>query len=326
MGVRLRLLVLAVLLAAAATPAATAHAAAPCDDLDSSVCLYPWPNDLFTKADSTTDTGRRLDLPLTGMPKNVARKPIDPTERHRNDGFSTGSLIVTRVDGLDSQAAFDASGLVPITDPARSFDADQPAVVIDAKTGKRQMIWSELEYPDSLGKDPSVETLVIHPERNFQEGHRYIVALRGLRRADGTLIPASDAFKAYRDGTATDARAAHFDSIFRTLRKAGIARDDLYLAWDFTAASERSLSERMLHIRDDAFAQLGDTNLGDLKVQGKAPTYFINPDIPDSLDRQAPSAPALGNVTEHSDGIEDFAPCDPDGCKAGQSNRIRRIV
>src|SRR4051812_46695337 len=272
MGSRCRLLALAVLLTLAVVPTAGAQVGAPCDDLDSSACLYPWPNDLFTRADPTTATGLRLDLPLTGMPKNIAGKPIDPTEINRNDGFSPGSLIVTRVPGLDSRAAFDATGLVPITDPARSFDADQPAVVIDAATGKRQMIWAELEYPDSEGKDPAVETLVIHPERNFEEGHRYIVALRDLRRADGSVIPASDAFKAYRDGTATDARTAHFESIFSSLRRAHITRSNLYLAWDFTVASARNLSERMLHIRDDAFGQLGDTNLADVKVQGNAPT------------------------------------------------------
>ena len=36
-------------------------------------------------------------------------------------------------------------------------------------------------------------------------------------------------------------------------------------------ASEENLSGRMLHIRDDAFAQLGDTNLADGKVQGTSP-------------------------------------------------------
>ena len=31
----------------------------------------------------------------------------------------------------------------------------------------------------------------------------------------------------------------------------------------------------MLHIRDDAFAQLGDTNLADLKVQGSSPQFSV---------------------------------------------------
>ena len=33
---------------------------------------------------------------------------------------------------------------------------------------------------------------------------------------------------------------------------AGIARNDLYLAWDFTVASQRNLTERLLFMRDDA--------------------------------------------------------------------------
>ena len=41
-------------------------------------------------------------------------------------------------------------------------------------------------------------------------------------------------------------------------------------------ASERSLAGRMLHIRDDAFAQLGDHNLRDLNVQGSAPKFTID--------------------------------------------------
>ena len=61
------------------------------------------------------------------------------------------------------------------------------------------------------------------------------------------------------------------ERIFRTLRRAGIPRRDLYLAWDFTVASERSLARRMLSIRDRAFAELGDRNLTDLKVAGRAP-------------------------------------------------------
>jgi hypothetical protein len=64
--------------------------------------------------------------------------------------------------------------------------------------------------------------------------------------------------------------------IFSRLKKAGIKRRSLFLAWDFTVASERNLSERMLHIRNDAFAQLGDTKLADLTIQGKAPAFRVS--------------------------------------------------
>ena len=122
-----------------------AHAA--CDPIDPAACLLPFPNDYFTKADRNTDTGRRLNLGLLEMPRNIAGKPIDPTDYNRNDGFSPGTLIVTRVPGLDTEAAFTRSGIVPITDPARSFDPAQPVVLIDARTGARQLDLGRARVP-----------------------------------------------------------------------------------------------------------------------------------------------------------------------------------
>ena len=47
------------------------------------------------------------------------------------------------------------------------------------------------------------------------------------------------------------------EDIFSTLESAGVPRSELYLAWDFTVASVRNITERILHIRDEAFADLG---------------------------------------------------------------------
>src|SRR3954468_11379201 len=236
--------------------------------------LLPWPNDASTRPDPTTDTGLRLNLQLADMPANAAGVRVDPTEFNRNDGFSPGTLIAAKIPGPDDQKAFDKVGLVPITDVARTFDRDQPALLLDAKTGARQLIWSELEYPDSLGKDPANNTLVIHPARNLAEGHRYVVALRDVGATGGPKPTEAD---------------------LAVLEKAHISTGGLWGAWHFTVASERNLSERMLHIRDDAFAQLGDANLADGKVAGSAPRYVINPDLPDG---QQPDV----------DGVQDFTP------------------
>ena len=70
-------------------------------------------------------------------------------------------------------------------------------------------------------------------------------------------------------------RRAHMESLFGKLKSAGIGRSNLYMAWDFTVASTRNLSERMLHIRDDALAKLGDTTPGDGVIDGDAPGYTI---------------------------------------------------
>ena len=40
------------------------------------------------------------------------------------------------------------------------------------------------------------------------------------------------------------------------------------MAWDFTVASQESVTGRATTIRDDAFARLGDTNLADRMIQG----------------------------------------------------------
>ena len=95
---------------------------------------------------------------------------------------------MVKVPGLDTPQAFARTGAVPQTDLARTFDRGQPVVVIDTRTRRRQLIWAEL---DANADTPANTALLIHPAVNFREGHRYIVALRRLRRADGSIIPAA---------------------------------------------------------------------------------------------------------------------------------------
>ena len=42
-----------------------------CDFLDSTICLQPFPNDYYTKADASTPTGKRLNFAPTSTPKNT---------------------------------------------------------------------------------------------------------------------------------------------------------------------------------------------------------------------------------------------------------------
>jgi hypothetical protein len=275
MGPRLvaRLLTLAALAALAPSPAhaATADPAGPgCDRLDDAACLLPFPDDHFTTSDPATDTGRRLAFTASQMPRNAQGTPIDPAPLNAFDGFSPGSVILTKVPGLDNPAALLRTLPVGLYDLSRYRDRHAPVLVLDARTGRRQPIWVELDSNAATDADRLLE---IHPARNFREGRRYVVVLRSLRHADGSVIEASPAFAALRDRRA---RIPRYDRIFATLHRAKVARDrSLFLAWDFTVASERSLSARMLHIRDDAFARLGDRNLRDLKVQGSAPSFRI---------------------------------------------------
>ena len=275
-------LALAGLLLLALAPGASARSAATaCDAFASRACLMPFPNDMnLTVRDKKSPTGVRVHLPAKAMPANKSGKRITTGDYNRQDGFSPGQTIIVNVKGLHTQKAFNRSKLVPLEDLGQSFAKRAGVVVINAKTRKRQLIYAEL---DANAKSASQRMLLIHPGKNFDEGARYIVALRGLRTASGKKIKPSKGFAALKRGKGAKRLRKRYKGIFKTLKRAGIAKGNLTLAWDFTIASERGLTARMLKIRNDAFAQLGDNNLADGKVEGSAPKYTItkvvdNPD------------------------------------------------
>jgi hypothetical protein len=263
-----------------ASPNVDLSAADRCDFIGQqggSRCLLPFPDDYYTIRDDTTATGRRVNLKTAAMPANTHGVHIEAAPYNASDGFSPGQAIVVKVPGFDSEAALQRAGAVPINHIGRFQDPNQPIVVIDAATGKRWPIWAEI---DSNATSDASTALLINPATNFAAGHRYIVALRNLKTASGATIEAPPGFRYYRDGLpsgkpAINRRRGHFAEIFQTLRKAGIERRDLYLAWDFTVASDRNIAARALHIRDDAFASLGDTRLGDQTVEGDAPQFQV---------------------------------------------------
>jgi hypothetical protein len=272
--------VIAASLAGAAPSAASAPTAATpgadCQPFSGTPCLLPFPNDLFTRPDRSTPTDLRVDLPADAMPVNTSGQQVSVSEYDRNDGFSPGSALIVHVPGLDNPAAFQKTGAVGLLDMSQSFAERQPIVVIDEQTGRRQLIWSELDANASLPQDTN---LLIHPGKDFTEGHTYVVALRDLRDASGNTIAAPSWFEKLRDHQPLPpverSQRGRYARIFAALDRAGIARGNLYEAWDFTIASERSLSSRLLSIRNDAFAQLGDHDLADGKVSGKAPAFSI---------------------------------------------------
>jgi len=148
--------------------------------------------------------------------------------------------------------------------------------VIDAASGQRQPIWVEI---DSTVKS-EFANIEIHPAVNFLSGHRYIVALRNLKNAKKQKLQAPEGFRTYRDTLPSseekvNERRPHFEELFSKLAAAGIERSSLYLAWDFTVASDENNTKRELAMRDTAFAALGDTNLADGKVEGSSPTFTV---------------------------------------------------
>ncbi|MFI6938576.1 hypothetical protein ACIBI4_04840 [Streptomyces sp. NPDC050418] len=267
----------AALLSPTASQAAVDHGKARgCDPLAPAECLLPFPNDWFTRADSSTPTGRRVDFSAATLPKNAAGVPADPTAWNRSDGFSPGSALIVQVPGLDAAV----TGAAPLTDISRSLDADAPIVLMDADTGERWPYWAE---SDSNATSPGRQALLVHPARNFRDGHRYVVALRSLKGADGRTLPPSEAFT-----TAAGHRLPRSHPLYErqralrpvldTLRRRHVATKDLHLAWDFTVASTRNLTGDLFSMRDDAFRRLGS----------RAPEFKIT-DVKDFTAAQDPA-------------------------------------
>ncbi|HWB66570.1 MAG TPA: hypothetical protein VG708_07060 [Mycobacteriales bacterium] len=282
----------AVVVAAHAAPVATPSASNPghCDPIGGwrpgdgvHNCLLPFPNDYFTTYDAHSRTHRRVALRTAGMPVNRLGLHINATAWDRSDGFSVGSQLLVDVPGMTSNADLAPSRLPRVDDIGRYRAKRAGVVVIDTRTGKRWPVWAELDQytseggPALLPSGTRQQDLMIHPAVNFAPATRYVVGLRHLRLDNGRLAKPTAAFAAYRDGRApaSDPRTRHFRSIFRTLAKAGVHRHGLYLAWDFTTASVRNTTGRLLAMRNDAFRLLGDHNLADGKVQGHAPAFRI---------------------------------------------------
>ncbi|MGI5171621.1 hypothetical protein ACQEU3_45480 [Spirillospora sp. CA-253888] len=225
-----------------------------CDPTDTAACILPFPNDWFTVHDRTTATGRRVNLSALATPRVAGVAPIDPREWNRNDGFSPGSAVLTRVPGLDLAA----TGAAPITDIGRSLAPDAPIVLVDADTGERRPYFAELD----AGAPEARRLLIVRPARNLREGRRYLVLLRGLKDGAGKPIaptPAVRRMLAGRPlGSTEKERGQALRRTVRELHRHRVSTQGLYLAWDFTVASTRNLTERALHMRDESFAKLGD--------------------------------------------------------------------
>jgi hypothetical protein len=235
-----------------------------CDPLIAEKCILPYPTDTFLAADASTPTGHRLAYPPGSLLTNTSGKRVDPTDWNTLDGYSPGSMIIALFPDTGAPVDPSATNVAFYTDYARSLDDDHPTVLLDTVTGERVPHFAEM---DANTDDVTKRALIIRPARRLENGRRYVVAIRNLVDANGTPIEPRLVFRALRDGldaptdvcgspcgAFVDRFGERYDRIFADLAAAGVARDDLLLAWDFTTASDEALTGWMVSIRDQAFA------------------------------------------------------------------------
>jgi hypothetical protein len=227
--------------------------AADCDPLGVH-CGFPFPSDayLLDDPDGTNPSGKSVRFGATTLPKIFGGKRIDAADYYELDGWSVASSPMTYMPGAT------ATGLADPTMLATTIEADSPTILLNADTGEL--------VPHFVDIDVSAETekaLLIRPGYVLEFSTRYIVAIRDVVDDTGTPLEPTDVFRALRDSTDHDdpsvaSRRQHYEDIFGILETAGIARDDLQIAWDFTTGSRDGVTEKMVAVRDAALAVVGD--------------------------------------------------------------------
>jgi len=144
------------------------------------------------------------------------------------DGVRIDVTDQNRADGFSPGSAIlidapgvdlEASGVAPSTDIGASLDDDAPIVMTDVSTDERWPYWGEL---DSQAPDDADRLLMLHPADSLTEGHTFRVDVDGLVDAAGAPVELD------------------------------------VTSWTFTVASADSLGGRLLHMRNEAYAALGD--------------------------------------------------------------------
>lgn len=229
---------------------------ADCDPMVPTQCGFPFPSNVFTTDDPATITGKRVLFGATTLPTYGADgEHIDPTLWSDCDGFSAGQPALTHLPGAT------ITGLPTQDDIETSLTDASPTILIDAETGERVPHFSELDV--SMVSDAEEDrAFIVRPVVRLKDATRYIVAIRHVVDAAGNPIPPSPTFQALRDGEegcdpSVGLRRALYDDIFTRLEAAGVPRDDLQIAWDYTTASRESNTARLIHMRDDALAKVG---------------------------------------------------------------------
>lgn len=237
--------------------------------------MMPFPSMVYTKEDSTSETGFRLDLPAAAMPFNVDGIGVDPTPFNRRDGFSTlGPILAAFPTGVSPD------GLPSFKNPDESLAADSPIVLINMETGARVPFFAEI---DQNVAQVEARNLMIRPLARMAPGTRHAVGIRkGVKALDGSDLPIPHAFQILKDGGSfTHPKAAELKTrtaeVISALGEAGVPADDLVLAWDFVTVSDTFIRSDLTTMREAALPAIGTKGANltfTTEVKPNTPTSF----------------------------------------------------
>ncbi len=301
----------------AGTDAGPSDAGSPyprvCENLLPSHCLAPWPSSFYLADDTSTATGRRIDIPTEAMPLSRRGARASTELFSRFDGFSPATSMVAVFDAnVDPANLADERHI-----PDSLLDASPTVLLEVASDGSTTRVahFAELDtWPD---QDVNRRPLYIRPATRLREGTRYVVAIRSLRVVGGGAVEAPAYFRALRDGTPLadapdlESRRAAMDEVLGIVTAAGIERSSLQVAWDFWTASGENIWGDAIAMRDSALravaADTGSPRCTITMVDEMPATEIFRRvhgtvRVPLYLEGEAPEDPMQGRIRRDASG------------------------
>ncbi len=276
---------------------------ADANPLGSTRDILPFPSSLYERADASSPTGIRLDVPSGALPVPGSGVMFDPTPIDARTGWpSTVTLLWAAPGGVDPAT------LVGYDSYAASAQPTSSTVLLDMTTGQLVAHFAEVDANEQADFDH--QAVYLRPAQRLASGHRYAAGITTVvKTRAGKPVPISDGFSAVLANRKTgharlDAAMPRLREAVAALEAAGVPRAQLAVAWDFTVADDASAMVDPLAARDAALAAMGDL--------GANLTYTITSDLGTingdpriarriELDFTAPEVAAPGLAGFHRD-------------------------
>lgn len=235
-----------------------------CDPMVPTQCGFPFPSNVYLVDDAKMPSGKRVAFGNAMLPtsKYIRSGRMSKAPYETRDGFSPSGFILTHLPGAT------IAGLANENTLESSVAADSPTVLIDAETGRRIPHIAELDMHTDDDED---RAFIIRAVERLDDETRYIVAIRNVKNKAGAALAPSPIFKVLRDGDESEdptvePRRALYEDIFAKLKTAGVEKENLQLAWDFTTASKENTTGWLVHMRDEALSLMDYEKAGDYAI------------------------------------------------------------
>ncbi len=219
-------------------------------------CLAPYPTDFFRVANAASPSGFSDVIPEGAQTLTRDDVVADVAVWRPPDGASRYPFILA---SLNVEASDD--GFVGISDrPEDSLAAATSHTLILAPDGTAIPHWVDF---DPIFEYPNHQAITLHPLVRLDAETRYVVAFTGATDPAGDVIPAPEGFRRVRDAandaSLADLLARYETEVFPVIEGAGVAREDLQLAWSFTTGTDAFVQDDMLTMRQTALDAMAAT-------------------------------------------------------------------